>query len=627
MKLHKIILLVLLLSGVSSMLFGQTPTVQDCAGAIPICQGVYEQTQSFQGVGNIPNEVDPFNSCLTDGELNSVWYVFTVAEDGLLSFVLTPNDAQDDYDWALYDISENDCSELATNPDLLVSCNSYGLAAPLDNGPTGMSTALGGIGNANGPGDLGYVPFNADLPVEAGDTYVLMVEDWENPDNISTGSGYTLDFTNTTATIYDDVPPEITSVTLECNQTVNVEFSEPIDCTTIDWEDFVLEDEQGNTYTTQNFYSNCTNINTFTTELSLVYDAPFSTEGSNFILHVTLQDGNVADFCGNVVQDLDYPFYGVIVNVPEFSSNNIATCPDNQNGILLAPQGELAEEFDWEWSTGDTTTTITVNSTGNYQYTVSNECFEIVGVIEVVIAPEPSFTNQNVCGLTTEIAEAQPEITGSWSITPSGTTLSNPTSNFTSVSANEFGSYNLTFTDECGSSGSLEINFLSAPEFSLSSQTFCYEDVNPVVGPTGVNLDLNSWMWNDDTSTMNNTITEPGIYTLTATNDCGTSSDTAMYTFLPCVLTIPNIFTPNKDGTIDNSNNDAFQIVDITKFPGSKLTVFNRWGNIIYSSDNYQNNWSPSKDEVADGSYYYILEQKFPDGTVENHSGYITILR
>ena len=81
------------------------------------------------------------------------------------------------------------------------------------------------------------------------------------------------------------------------------------------------------------------------------------------------------------------------------------------------------------------------------------------------------------------------------------------------------------------------------------------------------------------------------------------------------------------DHTLDNANNDAFQIIDITKFPGSTLTVYNRWGNIIYSSSNYQNDWSPSKDEVADGSYYYILGQKFPDGTMENHSGYITILR
>lgn len=627
MKILKLIILIILTSNLWAELYSQTPTIQDCAGAIPVCQGIYEQTESFEGVGNIPNEVDPFGSCLTAGEINSVWYVFTVAEDGLLSFVLTPNDPQDDYDWALYNISENDCSELATNPDLLVSCNSYGLAAPLDNGPTGMSTLLGGVGNSNGPGDIDFLPFNADLPVEAGDTYVLMVEDWENPDNVSTGSGYTLDFTNTTATIYDNVPPEITNVTLECNQTVNVEFSEPIDCTTIDWEDFVLEDENGDTYTTQNFYSNCTNLNTSTTQLSLVYDAPFTTEGSNFILHVTLIDDNVADFCGNIVQDLDYPFFGEIVNVPEFTANDIATCPDNQNGILLEPQGNFSDEFDWEWSTGDTTTSITVNETGNYQYTVSNECFEITDVIEVVIAVTPSFTSQNICGLSAIIEENQPQINGSWLTTPSGITLSQPNSNFTEVTASDFGSYNFTFTDDCGSVGSMVINFISAPEFTITSQNFCFEDGEPIVAPIGPNLDLNTWLWSNGTSVMSTAITETGLYSLTATNSCGVSSDTAFYNFLPCNLTIPNIFTPNNDHTLNNAKNDAFQIIDITKFPGSTLTVYNRWGNIIYSSSNYQNDWSPSEDEVADGSYYYILGQKFPDGTMENHSGYITILR
>jgi gliding motility-associated-like protein len=64
-------------------------------------------------------------------------------------------------------------------------------------------------------------------------------------------------------------------------------------------------------------------------------------------------------------------------------------------------------------------------------------------------------------------------------------------------------------------------------------------------------------------------------------------------------LFIPNIFTPNGDGT-----NDFFVIRMLP--PNSRLEIVNRWGNRVYRTDNYQNDWDGGK--MDDGVYYYYLE-------------------
>ncbi|WP_173003154.1 Ig-like domain-containing protein [Chitinophaga sp. SYP-B3965] len=85
------------------------------------------------------------------------------------------------------------------------------------------------------------------------------------------------------------------------------------------------------------------------------------------------------------------------------------------------------------------------------------------------------------------------------------------------------------------------------------------------------------------------------------------------------VVFIPNTFTPNGDG-----KNDKLVILDITKFPGSALVVYNRWGNIVYQSKDYQNQWNGSG--LNEGTYYYTLEVKTPQG-VRVFKGWIELLR
>ena len=84
----------------------------------------------------------------------------------------------------------------------------------------------------------------------------------------------------------------------------------------------------------------------------------------------------------------------------------------------------------------------------------------------------------------------------------------------------------------------------------------------------------------------------------------------------PLVLTpmdvyIPEAFSPDGDG-----KNDFFVIKGDELYPESELTVFNRWGNIVYHKKPYDDSWDGTSDNVLtlgskklpQGTYYYVFE-------------------
>ncbi|MCW3485393.1 gliding motility-associated C-terminal domain-containing protein [Chitinophaga nivalis] len=84
-------------------------------------------------------------------------------------------------------------------------------------------------------------------------------------------------------------------------------------------------------------------------------------------------------------------------------------------------------------------------------------------------------------------------------------------------------------------------------------------------------------------------------------------------------LFIPNTITPNGDG-----KNDKFVIPGLEKYPGSRLEIYNRWGNQVYISNNYGNNWDGYG--LNEGTYFYILNLKTPIGIIP-YSGWILLVR
>jgi len=91
------------------------------------------------------------------------------------------------------------------------------------------------------------------------------------------------------------------------------------------------------------------------------------------------------------------------------------------------------------------------------------------------------------------------------------------------------------------------------------------------------------------------------------------------YEFDPCEnyeCSLVNVFTPNND-----SRNDLLAF-DCIYGKDWKLEVFNRWGDRVYASNNYLNDWNG--DQLSEGVYYYILTSPC-DGHTGN--GFFHLLR
>jgi gliding motility-associated-like protein len=93
------------------------------------------------------------------------------------------------------------------------------------------------------------------------------------------------------------------------------------------------------------------------------------------------------------------------------------------------------------------------------------------------------------------------------------------------------------------------------------------------------------------------------------------------------VISIPAGFSPNADNV-----GDTFIIENIDQYPSNNLTIFNRWGNIVYTASPYTNSdaWDGTTEsngvvvgsKVPEGTYFYVLDKG--DGT-ERISGFIVI--
>lgn len=76
-----------------------------------------------------------------------------------------------------------------------------------------------------------------------------------------------------------------------------------------------------------------------------------------------------------------------------------------------------------------------------------------------------------------------------------------------------------------------------------------------------------------------------------------------------CMLKFYTGITPNGDG-----KNDVWIIDNIEMFPENNVKIFNRWGNMVWSGDNYDNNtvlWEGESNigvEMGDATYFYVAE-------------------
>ena len=432
----------------------------DCSSAVSVCDFVYDENNSPTGTGNV-FEMAP-GSCQTGGEFNSAWYIFSPQTDGLFGFILQPNN-NDDYDWSLFDITTSGCAGINTGASPEISCNSYGENPGIPNSPTGISTANGGTGSSNGPGNLFGPPFNEDVAVTAGSVYALVVMNYS-----STLDGYALDFTSTAVSIFDNTAPIITNIATNwCTGEVTIELSEEIDVSTLTASDFVLNNTA---YSVTAFSTNTPNLAS-TLQFTI---GPLPLAPGTQLELTTINGEILADICDNEVpQPINLDLQGNFF----FSTNTTPGCNDTGATIdvdvvgpnLIQPL-ELALE-------GTVQPTFFLNdlATGTYNITVTDNlgCTRDTTVNAVSLTSTVTMpSDATLCSLSDTFTAA---FTGGlilWDA-PVGVAIAQPASGTTIISSDTPGTYSISATvtnQGCTSTGSFSVAFNYPPQSTTSKE-------------------------------------------------------------------------------------------------------------------------------------------------------------
>lgn len=177
----------------------------------------------------------------------------------------------------------------------------------------------------------------------------------------------------------------------------------------------------------------------------------------------------------------------------------------------------------------------------------------------------------------------------------------------------------------CSFSDQLQVEARPFPTVDLpDSIVFCTGAV-AVIGADALS-DL-TYTWNTGESTNRIEPVEEGMYVVTASNVCGTDSDSIRVDFQFCEhqIFIPNAFTPNADGV-----NDVWMpsYVDLAEV---QTTVLDRWGTIVFESTDLNPVWTGNRRGqehfVQDGVYVYRVSYTTQFNEAGEEYGTITLLR
>ena len=149
--------------------------------------------------------------------------------------------------------------------------------------------------------------------------------------------------------------------------------------------------------------------------------------------------------------------------------------------------------------------------------------------------------------------------------------------------------------NECAYKHKFQVKYL--PEINLGADTvLCSgESLELVAG----DYQTGSLLWADGSSDSSKHISKAGIYSVALLTPHCIVQDSIVVEFMDCPGFVPNIITPNDDAF------NEFFIFENIKYGVWSLTVYNRWGERVYFSEDYRNNWNG--DGLSNGFYYYKL--------------------
>jgi gliding motility-associated-like protein len=308
------------------------------------------------------------------------------------------------------------------------------------------------------------------------------------------------------------------------------------------------------------------------------------------------------------------------------------SCHGLQDGAISLLAGGGTAPYSYNWSNGVTSSDNLNLGAGSYTVvaTDNNGCASEM----VIKLSEPDVL---MIDKITQNLKCYMDSTGEVSCLPIGGTAPYSYSWSTGAATQNIstllaGTYMVNVTDAhgCAASETVEVRQPEQLKVSLTSPTQFNgfnvsmhngTDGSILVGVSGGSSPFN-FDWSNHSTIKDQLNLGSGTFTVLCTdaNGCRTAGNITLTA--PLDLEMPTGFSPNGD-----ASNDMFVVHGIEAYPSNYLTVFNRWGNIVYSTAMYDNSWNGTNMEgeaLPDATYFVLLEI---NGQEKVLKGYVEIRR
>jgi gliding motility-associated-like protein len=291
-------------------------------------------------------------------------------------------------------------------------------------------------------------------------------------------------------------------------------------------------------------------------------------------------------------------------------------CNGVANGAIDVTTNGGVNPFVYSWSNGATTEDISNITAGTYTvyYTDKNNCKDSSAII--VIQPQLFTLNKNIntikCygdtigSIILSLNGGVLPYTYQWSNATSASSLTNLSAGIYTVTVTDANGCFLKDTTILSQPDSLQLSLSSPLQFDGHNISYPGgNDGSVMLVATGGVLPY-TYLWSNSSTDQNLYNVNAGLYSVSLVDNNGCRISGTITLSEPLVLEMPSGFSPNNDG-----KNDLFVVHGIEAYPQNSLTIFNRWGNIVYEKSGYNNEWSgQSKNgmQLPDATYFVILE-------------------
>lgn len=347
----------------------------------------------------------------------------------------------------------------------------------------------------------------------------------------------------------------------------------------------------------------------------------WSTGSRDTLLPVTREGEyviRVENLCNTYFDTIQVDF----VKRPVFDQRDTGICNTDDKIIVYGPSGKsmgAPRGLVYEWSNGETGRSTIIDTHGTYWLSVTNGCATFTDTFEVY----PEYPVEFKLPGDTATCETDSMLIDLSYIPHKVTWPDGVVSNRRFIK--ESGHYTLRAANRCGTYyDTVFIGFHENLVDTTLSPQFC----------RGGELTLNfsdkpyQYRWYDGNTSKIRTFNDSGSYSVQVTNLCGTAQIT--YDLKPevcdCPVFMPNAFTPNNDGL-----NEYFGPTTACDFVSFKLSIFDRWGKMLFQTDNPQG-WDGHRDgkPVNGGVYLYRIEYTWRlEGQIlsSQRRGHFTLVR